>query len=168
MRAVYVWLAVTIVFLQLLPLETVPRNWSSPDFLIALTFAWAMRRPEYTPAIAVGGVMLFADLLLGRPPGLLAALVVIAADTLSRRAQSNRDMPYLLEWLTTMAAMVAVMLIYRLMLGVFFLPLPPLGLTLIQTAMTIAVYPVVVGVSHILFGVRRPAPGEVDALGHKL
>lgn len=168
MRGLYVWIAITIVFLHLLPLETVPRTWAAPDFLITVTFAWAMSRPEYTPVLFVGAVTLFADFMLQRPPGLMAALIVLGADMLSRRAQANRDMPYLLEWFTVAAAMLTVMISYRVILVVFFLPPPPLGLTLMQTALSIAVYPTVVLVSNVLLGVRRPAPGEVDALGHRL
>jgi len=151
-----------------MPLETVPRNWASPDVLLALTFGWAMRRPEYTPALLVGAVFLFADMLLQRPPGLMAALVVLGVDILGRRARASRDMPYLMEWATVLSAMVTVALMYRILLSVFFLQAPPLGLTLIQLGLSIAVYPVVVLVSHFILGVRRPAPGEVDALGHRL
>jgi len=168
MRGLYLWLAVTVIFLQLLPLETMPRSWASADFLLAITFAWAMSRPEYVPALSIGAVLLLADFLLQRPPGLQAALVVIAAEVLSRRARANRDMPYVAEWLTVSGGILAVLIAYRIMLGIFFLPPPPLGLTLIQAGATIAVYPIVVLISHLVLGVRRPAPGEVDALGHKL
>ena len=44
------------------------------------------------------------------------------------------------------------------------------GLTLSMTQMlfTFVIYPVVVVLAHVLFGISRPAPGEVDALGHRL
>jgi hypothetical protein len=44
-------------------------------------------------------------------------------------------------------------------------PQAPLGLTLIQLILTIALYPVVAGVAHVALGLRAPAQGEVDALG---
>lgn len=167
-RGVFLWLAVTIIFLQLLPLETAPRNWAWPDWLLALIFAWSMSRPEYIPSLCVGAAILLADLLLQRPPGLMAALVVIASAFLARRAQAGRDMPYAVEWMTVAVTILGTTLAYRILLAVFFLPAPPLKLALIQAGMTILVYPLVVLTSHIVFGVRRPAPGEVDALGHKL
>jgi rod shape-determining protein MreD len=154
--------------MHLLPLAATQTRWTPPDLIMALTFAWAMRRPEYVPAICVGGVVLLADLLFQRPPGLLAGLVVIGSETLRARALANRDMPYLVEWASVAGVMIGVAIALRLLLAVFFIPAPSLGLVLIQLIMTIALYPLVVLISHVLFSVRRPAPGEVDALGHRL
>jgi rod shape-determining protein MreD len=82
MRSLYLAVSFLIIFLYLLPLATTPTRWAAPDLIIALTFAWAMRRPEYVPALCVGGIVLLADLLFQRPPGLLAVLVLIASETL--------------------------------------------------------------------------------------
>jgi rod shape-determining protein MreD len=168
MRCVYVLLAFTLIFLQLLPIETVPSGWAPPDFIMALTLAWALRRPEYVPALNVACVMLLTDLLFQRPPGLLAALMVIATEILRGRALANRDMPYLVEWMSVAGMMIGVVLTHRILLAIFFVPAPSLRLVLIQLAMTIALYPIVIIVSHVVFKVRRAAPGEVDALGHRL
>lgn len=168
MRGLYVLLSLFIIFLHLLPLATTPSRWAPPDLILALTFAWAMRRPEYVPALSVGCVVLLADLLFQRPPGLNAALVVIGAETLRARAIANRDMPYLGEWVTVAGVMIGLAIAQRILLVVFFLPTPALSLVLIQLGMTIALYPIVVLISHFAFSVRRPAPGEVDALGHRL
>ncbi|MEP4639809.1 MAG: hypothetical protein ABJZ83_15675, partial [Yoonia sp.] len=59
-------------------------------------------------------------------------------------------------------------LIYRVSLTIVMTPQPPLGLTLIQMVMTIAIYPLVVVIAHFIFGVSRPAPGQTDSLGHRL
>ena len=40
-----------------------------------------------------------------------------------------------------------------------------LWLTLLQLVFTVLVYPLVVVVSRVVFGVRRITPGELDALG---
>jgi len=48
------------------------------------------------------------------------------------------------------------------------LPQPGVSLTLVQTVGTIMAYPVVVGVSRLLAGLRKPATGEVDARGRRL
>ena len=81
-RLLWVLLALFIIFFQLLPLNTLPTKWPGPDLLVALTFAWAMRRPELVPALSVAFVMLLADFLLQRPPGLLAALIVAMTEAL--------------------------------------------------------------------------------------
>ncbi|MGB7317061.1 MAG: rod shape-determining protein MreD [Planktotalea sp.] len=168
MRALYIALSLAIIFLHLLPLASAPSTWAPPDWIMALSLAWAMRRPEYVPALSVGGIVLLADLLFQRPPGLSAALVVIAAETLRTRAIANRDLPYLVEWATVAGMMIAVAVSLRLLLAIFFIPAPALSLVLIQLGMTIALYPVVVVISHFVFNVRRAAPGEVDSLGHRL
>lgn len=168
MRALYLALCFLVIFFQLLPLSTVPSGLAPPDAILALTFAWAMRRPEYVPALSIAFVVLLSDLLFQRPPGLAAALALIGAETLRARAIANRDMPYLVEWATVAGVMIAVALATRLMLALFFIPAPSLSLVLIQLALTIAIYPLVVLVSHAVFSVRKPAPGEVDALGHRL
>ena len=71
MRAAFVGISLLIMFFHLLPLETTPRRWAAPDLLVCLCFAWALRRPDYVPALAVAGVMLLADLMFQRPPGSL-------------------------------------------------------------------------------------------------
>jgi rod shape-determining protein MreD len=47
-------------------------------------------------------------------------------------------------------------------------PHSAVGLYLIQLIATVLAYPPVVVVSAMLFGVRKVAPGQVDALGHRL
>lgn len=167
-RASFVGVAALIVFAQLLPLGHVPRAWAPPDLLLAFTVAWAARRPDYVPVLLVAAVFLMTDLLFQRPPGLLTALVLILTEMLRMRAAGLRNVPFLLEWATVAVGIVAVTLGYRLVLAVVMVPQAPLALTLIQMMMTIFAYPVVVLISSILFGVSRPAPGAVDALGHRL
>ena len=70
MRALYALLAGLLVFLHLLPLDTLPPGWAGPDLFLALTFAWAVRRPDYVPPLLVAGLALMMDLLFHRPPGL--------------------------------------------------------------------------------------------------
>lgn len=168
MSSLYLGLSFFIIFLHLLPLATGPNRWIAPDLMMALTFAWAMRRPEYVPAICVGGIILLADFLFQRPPGLTAGLIVVGAETLRARAVANRDMPYFLEWASVAGVMIGVVFAQRLLLAVFFIPAPALGLVLQELMMTIALYPVVVMFSHFVFNVRRPSPGEVDAFGQRI
>lgn len=168
MQSIFVALCFAVIFFQLLPLETTPRRWTGPDMVLLICFAWSLRRPDYVPAILVALVALMADLLFQRPPGLFAALMVLATETLKRRARLLRDQTFAVEWLTVASALLGVMLSYRLVLSLMVVPHPPLGLTLIQLVMSVLCYPLVAAVSHYLFGVRKVAPGEVDAWGHKL
>ncbi|MFP4326522.1 MAG: rod shape-determining protein MreD [Paracoccaceae bacterium] len=164
-RAMYLLLAVAIVFFQLLPLDTMPPRWAPPDLLMALTLAWAARRPEYVPALSIAAAFVLADLLLQRPPGLLALLAVLATEWLKRRARSLRDASFATEWAQVAGALVAVTLAYRLTLAILLVPQPPLGLSLIQMLMTLAFYPAVVMVSHLVLGVRKPLASDLDGPG---
>lgn len=166
MRAGYVALGLMILFFQLLPLETLPRRFTGPDLLVAFTFAWAVRRPDYVPILVVAGLMLMADMLFQRPPGLLSALIVLMNEALKRRAPGLRDQTFAVEWLIVSIAVTAVMLGNRMVLSVLLIPQAPLGLTLIQTAMTLVTYPVVALVTSFAFGVRKIQPGDADAIGN--
>ncbi len=167
-RATFVTIALALIFLQLLPLDMQPGRWAPPDLLLAATLAWSARRPDYAPFLVVATIFLLTDLLFQRPPGLWAALVLILTEVLRARAIKIRNMPLLLEWGGVAIGIVAITIANRIVLTIVMLPQAPLGLTLIQMLMTIAVYPVVVFVGQYLFGVARPAPGAVDSLGHRL
>ncbi|MGJ8604478.1 MAG: rod shape-determining protein MreD [Marivita sp.] len=165
MRLMFFLLALLILFFHLLPLNPAPSQWSSPDVLVAVVFAWAVRRPEYVPILVVAGVMLLADMMLQRPPGLWSVLVVCAAEWLKSRERRQRETTFVLEWLTFTSTLIVITILYRAVMMILILAPGTLTLSLIQVIMTIAVYPAVVGVSHFLFGVRRAAPGDMDRLG---
>ena len=167
-RGLFVLLALTILFGNLLPLSTVPSNWAGPDLLIALTFAWALRRPEFVPVLLIAILMLLADLLLQRPPGLMAFLIVLGAEQLKTRAIGLRDASFVGEWAAAGLVVIGVFLLNRVTLSVLMVDQAPLGLTLIQMIATTLIYPVVVFVSHLFFGVRKLAPGDDDAIGSRI
>lgn len=167
-RGLYALLCAAILFLQLLPMETMPRRWGSPDFVLLITLAWAARRPDHVPAVLIAAVFLLSDMLLHRPPGLWTALVLILTEVLRARARSLRVVPFPLEWAGVTAGIVAITLAYRLVLSLTGVPQAPFGLTVTQMMLTIMAYPLVALLSHLLFGVSRPAQGEVDSFGNRL
>lgn len=167
MRLLYLALCVALVFLHLLPLEHLPPKWAGPDLVLALTFAWAVRRPDYVPVLLVALVALGMDLLLQRPPGLWAALMVIGTQTLRNRAPALRDLTFAAEWASVASTMVVITLANRIILAVLMVDQAPLGLSLMQLLSTLIVYPAVALVSHALFGVRKRAPGDLDTAGQR-
>ncbi|WP_170414858.1 rod shape-determining protein MreD [Ruegeria atlantica] len=154
-RSLFVFLAVLIVFLHLLPLDTQPDRWPFPDLLIALTFAWVLRRPEYVPIFLIAAVMLMADLLLQRPPGLLAALVVLGTAYLRSAAPGMRDAGFMAEWTTVAVVIAGVFALNRVVLAILSVQQAALGPVVIQVVLTIAVYPLIVLLSQNVLGVRR-------------
>lgn len=167
-RATFLGLAALVIFIQLLPIDGRPDRWAFPDILLAGTLAWTARRPDYAPVLSIAIVFLLADLLFQRPPGLMAALVVIATEAIRSRNAAFRNSTVPLEWATITAFIIAITLGNRLVLAVLMTPQAPLGMTLMQMIATILTYPVVILVAHFLFGVSRPAPGQVDSFGHRL
>ena len=164
-RGLYLLLAALVMFLHLLPLDTQPDRWPFPDLLIALTFAWVLRRPEYVPTLLVAIVMLMADLLLQRPPGLLAALVVLGAAYLRTAANGMRDVGFFSEWMTVAVVITAVFVLNRVILAILSVQQAALGPVVIQVVLTIAVYPLIVLLSQNGFGIRRISSPENSTLG---
>ena len=165
MRGLYGALAVFVLFLHLLPLETQPDRWPFPDFLIVLTFAWVLRRPDYVPTVLVALVMLLADLLLQRPPGLLAALVVLGAAYLRSAAPGMRDAGFVAEWMSVSAVVAGVFLGNRVILAILSVDQAALLPVMIQLVLTILAYPVIVLLSQSVFGVRRVSAADASAAG---
>lgn len=195
-RITFVALGLFLIFAHLIPLGTVPPSlggssldpitqpratagtdtevlldpvrWVVPDLLILFALSWVTRRPSFAPALAIGVIFLLADMLFQRPPGLWTALVLILCEILRGRARAMRTLPFWLEWATVSAGLAVITGIYVFTLSMVLVAQAPLGLTFLQLILNILAYPAVVFVSYIVFGVSRPAPGEVDALGHRI
>ncbi|MFN4058086.1 MAG: rod shape-determining protein MreD [Roseinatronobacter sp.] len=142
--------------------------WFGPDWMLCLTLAWVVRRPDLLPAPIIAVYFLFEDLLLHRPPGLGALVVLLGTEFLRTRVHILRGAGFWLEYVTIAVIMVVSFLLYRLLLAIVIVPLPSLDLSFFQLAGNLAVYPVVVAVVHWVLRVRKPATGEVDGLGQKL
>lgn len=167
MRLAYVFLATLILFAHLLPLETTPQRFAGPDVLVALTFAWALRRPQYVPMLLIALVMLLADLLLQRPPGLWAALILLSAEWLKLRDRNLRENTFVAEWLTVAYTLFLATLLYRATLGLLIVSPGALSLSFMQFGMTMLVYPLIAGASFLAFGSRRGKQGEFEQMGRK-
>ncbi|MEL6913763.1 MAG: rod shape-determining protein MreD [Pseudomonadota bacterium] len=168
MRGVFAVLTLVLLVVQLLPLGLLPAGWVGPDLVFAFALVWVARRPDFAPVWLLAGLFLLADLLLQRPPGLWAAMALLATEALRARAQDLRDMVFAGEW-----AIVAVILtgFTAAFLALWSLLVPydiPRGLFALQMLLTLAAYPPVAGASVALFGVTKAAPGQTDALGRKL
>ena len=167
-RGLFLGLAAAVFFLRLLPISTEPVAWPGPDVMLCLALAWVLRRPDFVPAATVVAVFLLEDMLLMRPPGLWTLLALVATEFLRDRAVVLRDIPFLVEWLMVAALMAAMLLANRTVLAVLMVPQAGLGLSLAQYLSTVLAYPLVVGLSQFVFGLRKVAPGEVDELGHRI
>lgn len=168
MRASFVLLTLAILFFHLLPLDITPSRWAGPDLLLCFACAWSLRRPEYVPALSLALMFLLADFLLQRPPGLYAVLALLACENLKSRGRTLRDANFVAEWVTVGVMILILGFANRLILGLVLLDLPSLTLFLSEIAMTILFYPVVVAIAHYVMGIRKAAPGDLDALGQRV
>jgi rod shape-determining protein MreD len=187
-RAIFVLMALILLFFRLLPLGDPsgnwpwssvpnwvlgafgrePQFWPGPDLLMCLTMAWVMRRPDYLPALLIAGVFLLEDMILLRPPGLWAALMLIATEFLRSRAALTRELSFAVEWLLATGLMVAMMLVYRVVFAISLMPQPGFAFALVQTIWSTLCYPAVVVLFSLLLDLRKPATGEVDSYGRRL
>lgn len=167
-RTGFAAISLAVVAASLLPLGDGTSDLPGPDLPVVLVLAWVLRRPDFVPAALVAAVMLLSDFLQMRPPGLWAAIVVLGVEFLRSREATLRDLPFFGEWALASLVLFAMTLLHWLLLALFLVPHPGLGLLLLQYLATVAAYPVVVLASRHLLGLRKTAPGEVDALGHRL
>jgi rod shape-determining protein MreD len=139
-----------------------------PDFLLCLTLAWVVRRPDLLPAPVIAGYFFLEDILFLRPPGLWALIVLVGSEFLRRRSEQFRGYGFWLEYLLIAVLLLTMFFANRAILMIVMVPQAPLGLSFLQLLGTVMAYPAVVAVSHFVFGLRKPATGEVDALGQRL
>jgi rod shape-determining protein MreD len=163
-RAAFAVLIGLLAIVRLMPLDVAPAPLPGPDVILAVTFAWLIRRPAYVPAWLIAGLFLLLDLLLQRPPGLGALTVLLATEFLRRRHAATRALPFLLEWAVVTGVLLAMVAAMQAMLALTLTPRPPLGLDIIRALFTAAIYPAAVGATAWLFRVRRAAPGDYDGM----
>ena len=156
----FVLMSLWLLLADLLPLQTLPRNWAGPDLLLCFALVWSVRRPEYVPLVTLALVFLLADFLLQRPPGLAAALMLLAAADMQARSRVLRDAGFAAEWARATLLIVGAALAGQVTQVVFLTNPPGFMLLVSQTLLTALAYPLCVAISAGLLGVRMPSPGE--------
>lgn len=164
----YAALLLAVMFARLLPLDTTPQTWPRPDYMVAITLAFAARRPAMLPVWLVAALFLLADFLFQQPPGLWALVMVLTSEALRARAESLRAASLWAEWASVAAFTALAFFAARLLHGLLFTPPPPLLPYLGMGLLTILIYPIVAEFLSLTLGLRRRAPGALDERGRKL
>lgn len=164
--AVFALCMALLMFLRLLPLAGGLVGWPGPDLGLCLTFAWVLRRPDQLTAPAIALFYLLEDLLLLRPIGLWAVIMLLGTEAARLREARWRDQPFMIEWLRVAILIGAMMLGYRVVMLMFLLPVPALGQVILQYLATVAAYPLVVFTARWLIGLRRISPSEAEIMRH--
>lgn len=167
-RAGIILVTLALIFLKLLPIGSTAGDWPGPDLMLCLILAMVVRRSDYLPIWLVMMIVLLEDLLLLRPPGLWAALVVLASEFVRSRAALTRALSFWVEWMLVAGVMVGILVAYRLAFAITFLPQAGFGFAMMQVLWSILCYPLVVGVLRLSLDLRKPATGEVDSYGRRL
>ena len=161
-RLGFVAFSLLTVFMSLLPTQVNFDSWGTPDVIFALALAWIVRRPFYAPVVLVGLVIFFQDMMLQRPPGLYAALIMLAMIRLRKQAYAPSDMTFLEEWLNAALSIVAVAIALRVIMTVTFLDLPRFGTHFGSVAFTVAIYPLVALFSERVLRVTSLSLSEIE------
>lgn len=165
MRLTFIAIALIIIFVQLLPLNTTPSRWAPPNLILMLAFAWSVRRPDFVPALLITIIMLIADFLLQRAPGLWALLTLLACEFLKSRVAPHREITFMTEWSAVAIVVIGITLLNRFILGIMAVEQAHVTLDIIQIVMNLLAYPVVVAFSKTILGVRRLSAAEIEAKG---
>ena len=166
-RMTFVLLVGLVAFVQLLPLQPDPGGMPGPDVILLIALSWIAMRPSYVPVLLLASVFLVTDLLLMRPPGLWTALAVLAGEFLRGRQAQLRAASFLTEWALIAGLIVAMTVANALILAIFGITQPSLGLTILRLMFTIACYPLVVILAGRAFGIRKVRAGDQDRVGQR-
>jgi len=144
------------IFMRILPVDLRPGAWPGPDLVLLLCFAWVMRRPDFVPLLLAGLLLLTADFIYMHPPGLWAALGVLAIEFLRPNRIDESETPFMFEWFEVALVLGFMILANRFILGLFAVPQHSILLEFIFYMMNLASYPIIVIMSVRVLGVRRP------------
>jgi rod shape-determining protein MreD len=141
--AILLGLGFVAVFAALIPLAP-GGGLVAPDLGYCLVIAWIIRRPTRTPLWAILAIGLFADVMLSRPLGLGALMLVLLSEVFRGRAVLFYGAPFLIEWLAAAAGFAAMLAAMHLALAVVFADPPGLAASLRYLLATALAYPLVV------------------------
>ncbi len=161
----YTVLMSLLLIIGIIPYEIWPRRFPGPDLMVAITFVWLMRRPERLPTPLVAAVFFIADILLMRPIGLWAMLMVLATEFLRNRHRSVREHAFIVEWALVSGVLFAAALVNATMIWVVFLEAIPLDRAMIHAASTMLAYPLVAATARLALGGAPATTGDGNAKG---
>ena len=154
-------LALTAIFVQLLPLDLVAGTGLVPDLLLVLACIWAVRRPEHTPLLLVAALLLLADMMQDRPVGLWAMISLLIVETMRAQRDAYRGRPFVVEWGGFALALALGLIAQGVILKLALVARPEgVDLPLQIFAVTVASYPAMALLVHYGLRIRAPRPAE--------
>ncbi len=167
-RGAYLSVGLLLIIGTLIPFDLTAGGLPGPDILYCLTMIYVIRRPEFVPVWSIFLVFFLRDILSMAPLGLWSLLVVVGTEVVRANIQAFREYFFPLEWLWIAAIFGGMIVIQQVTLSTTLSITPNFGELLYMFVFTVAVYPVTVAVMRYVFRISRPAPGNLDAWGHRL
>jgi len=161
----YAGLMLLLLVIGIMPYEIWPRRFPGPDLMVTITFVWLMRRPELLATPLVAAAFFIADILLMRPIGLWAVLMVLATEFLRNRQKSVRERAFFAEWALVSGVLFAAALLNTIIIWVVFFEAVPLDRAMIHAASTMLAYPLVAATARLALGGAPVATRDENAKG---
>lgn len=151
-RVLFVFMALLCIALPLISLDYSVDRRVPPDLFYVLCVAWLIR-DDRTPSLPVIiALALLADVILMRPIGLGALLMLGVSETVRNNIRILRDQDVITEWIIATLGIGAMLVVQNVILTLAFANRLSLGQIGKMTLATGLCYPVVVIVLH--YGLR--------------
>jgi len=167
-RVKFTLAAAVVLFAALVPLNLTPQIIPGPDLLFALVLTVVLRRPEFAPFWLIAAFMFLADILEMRPPGLWAAIVLVASEVARAQEYRFRDLSFLMEWALVAVVMFMANLANQMLLTLTLAARPDFGAVMLHYLVTLLAYPLVAFICYFLLRIRKVTPDDAIRFGHRL
>ena len=159
----FVLIIFVLVFVKILPLNTVPKEWTVPDVILCVTLVWCLRRPLGAPILLIAALFLLQDIIFQRPIGLIAALATLMCEWAKRQALRTEEFPFIIEWITAAIAMIAIFILGQAITRMSLIETPSTWIFAKELVLTILAYPLITLLCRYGLGLRTHQVTEFEA-----
>ena len=159
----FVLIIFVLIFIKVLPLNTVPEAWTAPDLLLCVTLVWCLRKPTGAPIVLLAALFLLQDIICQSPIGLFAAVATLMCEWAKRQALRAEEFPFVVEWVTAATAMIAIFIFVQSIAILSLIAKPSMWIFAKELIFTILAYPLVTLICRYGIGLRTHQLAEFQA-----
>ena len=159
----FVLIVFVLIFIKVLPLNTVPKEWTAPDLSLCVTLVWCLRRPTGAPIVLLAALFLLQDIICQRPIGLFAAIATLMCEWAKRQTLRAEEFPFIVEWTTAATAMLAIFILVQSIASLSLIAKPSMWIFAKELIFTILAYPLVTLLCRYGLGLRTHQVTEFEA-----
>ena len=161
--ALFVLIIFVLIFVKILPLNTVPYEWTAPDVLLCVTLIWCLRRPLSAPIVLLAALFMLQDIIFQRPIGLFAAVATLMCEWAKRQSLRAEEFPFVIEWITSAMAMIAIFILRQSIATLSLIATPWTWIFAKELLFTILAYPFVALLCRYGLGLRTHQVTKFEA-----